>query len=269
MLTKRLTTSIILISTIVWVIFFAPVWIYSSVVTLLIFGGLYEFFAMVRKKGIFVYRYTGVILGTLVPIVMHWRFGHTLPDIEPFLIVIIALLVFVIQFTMRDNSQALSGVSVTIFGIFYVSLLFSYVIKLRLGAHGAALVGYLIAVTKSCDIGAYLIGSAYGRHSLIPRISPKKSVEGMVGGVATSVAVSCALGIFFPWIPFYHFPILGVILALLGQTGDLSESLIKRDCGVKDSGVALPGLGGVLDLLDSLLFTVPIFYIYVKMVLLR
>ncbi len=126
------------------------------------------------------------------------------------------------------------------------------------------LIVYLILVTKSGDIGAYFIGTRFGRHSLIPRISPNKTVEGMLGGLGFSVLVSLVSINFLPSFSLIRLLILGLVLGTLAQVGDLSESLIKRDCGVKDSGQTFPGLGGVLDTIDSVLFTVPIFYFYVK-----
>ena len=126
------------------------------------------------------------------------------------------------------------------------------------------LLAYLILVTKSGDIGTYFIGKRLGKHSLIPRISPKKTVEGALGGLLFSVVVSLASIGFLPVFSLLHLFVMGLILGVLAQIGDLSESLIKRDCGAKDSGRTLPGLGGVLDITDSILFTAPIFYFYVK-----
>ncbi|MFH0858625.1 MAG: phosphatidate cytidylyltransferase [Candidatus Omnitrophota bacterium] len=105
----------------------------------------------------------------------------------------------------------------------------------------------------------------FGKTPLIPRISPKKSVEGAVGGVIFSVLGALICKSFLPF-SYMHLLILGVLLSVLGQLGDLSESLIKRDCQIKDSGSAIPGIGGVLDLLDSLIFTAPAFYFYMSIV---
>jgi phosphatidate cytidylyltransferase len=121
-------------------------------------------------------------------------------------------------------------------------------------------------MTKLGDIGAYLVGSRFGKTPLLPRISPKKSIEGSVGGVLFSVAGALASR------PFLNLEtgrliFMGIVLGVLGQLGDLSESLIKRDCQVKDSGVILPGMGGVLDVMDSLLFTAPVFYFYLSIIL--
>ena len=126
------------------------------------------------------------------------------------------------------------------------------------------LIAFLILVTKSGDIGAYFIGTKFGRHSLIPRISPKKTIEGTTAGLLFSVFASLACIGFLPSFSLLRLLILGLLLGVLAQIGDLSESLIKRDCSAKDSGRSFPGLGGVLDAIDSIIFTAPIFYFYVK-----
>jgi len=128
------------------------------------------------------------------------------------------------------------------------------------------LVSFLVLVTKSGDVAAYFIGRPLGRHSLIPRISPKKTVEGTIGGLVTSLAVAILAKPLIN-ISLHHIIVLGILLGVLGQLGDLAESLIKRDCGVKDAGKNLRGFGGVLDMADSLLFTAPVFYFYIKMLL--
>ena len=141
-------------------------------------------------------------------------------------------------------------------------------IRIRFLEEGSVLVAFLFFIIKGGDIGAYLFGSWIGRHSLIPHISPKKSVEGLLGGVMTSGILSL---LFYDILPFdisiFRLACLGMLLGLLGQCGDLSESIIKRYCGVKDSGKALPGLGGCLDLVDSILLTTPLFYFYLKTVM--
>jgi phosphatidate cytidylyltransferase len=143
-------------------------------------------------------------------------------------------------------------------------------IKLKIapprGLDGSLLIAYLLLVTKSGDIAAYFAGTAFGKHYLIPRISPKKSVEGTAAGIVTSFIMAIALKGLLPQVHIAHIIIIGAILSTISQIGDLSESLIKRDCKVKDSSSLFPGLGGMLDLIDSLLFTTPIFYFYLKLI---
>ncbi|MCA9396091.1 MAG: phosphatidate cytidylyltransferase, partial [Candidatus Omnitrophica bacterium] len=144
----------------------------------------------------------------------------------------------------------------------------SHVIKINFLDHGPLWITYLISVTKTNDIAAYFIGSKWGKKSLLPSVSPKKSVEGTVAGIVAGGLVSLFFGIWLPvdfgWL---HLVALGMVIAVVGQCGDLSESIIKRYCSKKDSGETIPGFGGILDVVDSVLFTVPLFYFYLKAVL--
>ena len=207
-----------------------------------------------------------MVVGSLIPIVIFMGSGFPeLKNLEPILIVTACLLAFTMQLTRRDNARDhLVSTALTIFALFYIGWFFSFFVQLKILPNGNNLVAFLVIVTKSADIGAYLIGSRFGKTELIPRISPKKTKEGTVGGIFFSVIVAVTLGKVLTGFAFSHLIILGFILATLGQVGDLAESLIKRDCGVKDSGKYFSGIGGVMDLVDSLLFTAPVFWFYVK-----
>lgn len=263
----RAIVSLILVALAVFIIYFLPNWLFCAVIALFVAAGQFEFFRLVEKKGIFVYKYFGTIAGALIPFIVF--FGNTLPglkDIAPIFIVVASLLVLTLQFTRRDNARDhLISTALTMFSLFYISWFFSFFIELKLMARGANLVAFLVLVTKSADVGAYIIGSRYGKSDLIPRISPKKTKEGTFGGILTSLAVALVFGRMLTGFSFLHLFILGIVLSTLGQIGDLAESLIKRDCSAKDSGHQLPEIGGMLDLIDSLLFTAPVFYFYVKM----
>lgn len=231
----------------------------------LVIGGLYEFFTLIEKKGIHIYKYFGMIIGIIIPLSILSRFELT-KSWELLFFVLALLALFILQLRRQDNSQAIVGISTTLFGILYVSWFLSFLIKIRYLPQGAGYLAAVIFITKSSDVGAYLIGSRFGKHGLITRISPKKSIEGSIGGLLFSILASIAsrplLGFSYP-----HLIVLGLCLGLLAELGDLSESLIKRDCQVKDSGFLFPGMGGVLDLIDSLLFTAPAFYFYMVNVL--
>ena len=156
------------------------------------------------------------------------------------------------------------ALSCTIFGIFYISWFMSFLIKIRHLNQGAGLLVTVFGITKAGDIGAYLLGSRFGRHALISRISPNKTREGFFGGILFSLLAALGGKFFMPdTFSYLHILALGLFLGVLGQLGDLSESLMKRDCAVKDSGNIFPGLGGALDCVDSLLFTAPVFYFWV------
>ncbi|OQW95710.1 MAG: hypothetical protein BWK77_07010 [Verrucomicrobia bacterium A1] len=187
------------------------------------------------------------------------------------------LVVFARQFHQRNNARPLDTMAGTLLGMIYIGFLLSFLARLLLawGANpdGRVLVFYMIVVVKICDVGAYFTGCRFGRHKLIPRISPAKSWEGCAGGVASAVAASLVFTLVLGGqvgpvrIPVSHAILIGLGLGLIGILGDLAESLLKRAAGVKDSGAMLPGLGGILDVIDSLLPAAPVLYIYARHVL--
>lgn len=151
-----------------------------------------------------------------------------------------------------------------LFGIGYIVLFLGHYILLRNLENGIALVFFVILVTWLSDTGGFVVGKTLGKHPLAPRLSPKKTIEGLLGGVLFSVVGAIISQ--FMFVPFFSLGqcvMLGVGLALLGAMGDLAESAIKRSVNVKDSGTIIPGHGGVLDRVDSLLFTGPAMYYYV------
>ena len=269
-LARRTMTSLLIVTLVVLITFFFPNWTFALLASCMIGIALKEYFNIVERKGIFVYKYFGIIIGMLVPLIIFFQKGmEGYFTLEPFFIVIACLFIFVLQFIRRDSSQALASIAVTLFGLLYIAWFFSFFIKLKFMPDGACLVGFVVLVTKMGDIGAYIVGGMIGRRNLIPRISPHKTIEGTIGGLVFSIVSAAASKTFLPNFPYGHLIILGVLLGILAQVGDLAESLLKRDCGVKDSGANLSGFGGMLDLIDSLLFTAPIFYFYVEVLMKR
>ncbi|RJP29725.1 MAG: phosphatidate cytidylyltransferase [Candidatus Omnitrophota bacterium] len=263
MLKYRVLSSLAL--TLVLFVFISIDWLCGLMITAFIVVALYEFFKMLEKKGINTYKYFGIGLGTVIPLSLIYRFELTRN--WEFLFIVLGLLsLFLMQFRRRDNSGVIVDISTTIFGIIYVSWFLSFLIRVRYFYAGAGLLVAVLLITKAGDVGAYLVGRRFGRTPLMPRVSPNKSLEGAVGGLFCSIIVAFVckplLGL-----GYAHLVFVGFIMGVLGQLGDLSESLIKRDCQVKDSGKILPGMGGVLDFVDSLLFTGPVFYFYVSALL--
>ncbi|HOF05337.1 MAG TPA: phosphatidate cytidylyltransferase [Syntrophales bacterium] len=164
---------------------------------------------------------------------------------------------------IRQEHYDVLPVMKIVFGTLYVSLLLSHLIWLRRGEDGALWIFFVIVLAFSGDVAAYYVGRTWGRRKLMPLVSAGKTVEGVAGLIAGS-ALGCLifswlfLPVLFPW----HAVILGVFGSVLGQLGDLCESLLKRAAGVKDSGTLLPGHGGILDRLDCLLFIAPTVYYY-------
>ena len=256
MLTKRIISAVVLIGIISTVIFFD--WLCALAIILFIIGGLYEYFLMLEKKGISIYKYFGIGMGTIIPLSIMLRFEPT-RNWELLFIVLALFFLILMQFKRRDSSGVIVDISTTLFGILYVSWFFSFLIKIRYLPGGLGFLTALLLITKGGDIGAYLVGSKWGKKLLIPRISPKKTIEGALGGLVFSILGGLACKRFLPF-EYGQLLIISASLGVLGQLGDLSESLLKRDCQVKDSGNIFPGMGGVLDEIDSLLFTAPVFY---------
>lgn len=265
MLIRRIISSILVIGIIALVM--AVDWLTGLLATFFIVLGLFEFFKMLENKGITAYKYVGIGVGLIIPLSVVFKFEPT-KKWELFFIIAIMLFLFLMQFRRRQNHGAVEGISTTIFGILYISWTLSFLIKIRYLDQGLGLLVALLLMTKLGDIGAYFIGSRFGKHPLIPHISPKKSVEGSLGGLLFSVMAAMACKPFFD-LAYIHLAFIGFILGVLGQLGDLSESLLKRDCQIKDSGKAFPGMGGALDVVDSLIFTAPAFYFYLSLILNR
>jgi phosphatidate cytidylyltransferase len=246
-------------------------WLYVATVLVLISLGLYEFFTLIEKKGISMYKYFGMVFGIVIPLSIYLRFELT-RGWELLFIALMLIILFILQFSRRESTNAIIGISTTMFGILYISWFFSFMIKIKLLPFGTSLVGCLLLATKGADIGAFLVGMRWGKHTLIPRISPKKTLEGTCGGILFSVLGALASKSFLPDWPVFswlNMIVIGFSLGILGLLGDLSESLIKRDCAAKDSNKIFPGMGGVLDVIDSLLFTAPVFYFYMNYYLSR
>ena len=148
----------------------------------------------------------------------------------------------------------MARMALTSFGTLWVGVGFAYILLLRNLQHGLALTIMVFACTILNDTFAFFVGRSIGSHKMAPRISPKKSVEGAIGGLAGSVLAAIGVRIYSPWMPWRDALILGLVIGIVGQWGDLFESAVKRDFHVKDSGRILPGHGGVLDRFDAVLF---------------
>lgn len=267
-LLKRSIFNIVLISTTILCIFVLPAWTFALWVMFFIGLGLNEFFDLILRKKVPIYKKLGIFIGLLIPLGIHFKFKPTEEWMLTF-VLLAFIAFFILQFVRKDHSNAILGISTTVFGVLYVSWLCSYLIKIKYLPNGSSLILFLLLVSKLGDAGAYLIGNKFGKHSLLKRISPNKSIEGALGGFFVSLFVAIISKIYLPAIPLIHLIVLGCLVGIAAQLGDLSESLIKRDCNVKDSGKFIPNQGGVLDILDSILFSAPVVYLYVMVILPR
>ncbi|MES2309940.1 MAG: CDP-archaeol synthase [Verrucomicrobiota bacterium] len=279
MFRQRFFSWLILWSVTLGIIFIAPPWVDWTILTLVGLWGQGEFYHAQHAKGIHVYKKMGLLFGLLWFLGIAFFMVHR-PELSswlPFyflgllsLMILTILSRHVLFYTQSPNPIAEQAG--TLMGFFYVPVLFGYVGLIdfmnthRFDTSMAVL--YLLAVTKFTDVGAYVVGKLIGKHKMIPHISPGKTWEGFCGGVAISTLLSVGLAHSIPGLELLqgmHAWILGILISLGSVIGDLAESVVKRDAHVKDSGHAIPGIGGILDLIDSLIFTAPILYLYLKL----
>ncbi len=257
---------------------------FYALISLLGLLALWEFYGMLDHKGLPNFKITAMICGAIMLCGSFYYFARYGPvrsyDFELAVLLFFLLTVFARQMfeSLRDD-QPLRTMAYTLFGLLYVLWLFNFITKIvyvtpRLpngAVTGQFYVFYCIAITKFSDMGAYLTGSLIGRHALVPHISPKKTWEGFCGALFFSLLASVGLYELMPGhlsvLTLPHAIVLGLLLGFAAVIGDLAESIVKRSTGVKDSGNMLPGIGGALDLIDSLLFTAPLLFFYLRLVI--
>lgn len=276
MKTRILTALIalpIIIASIVLPLYFPPaVWLFVVIAGFALGAGLFEFYSLTKKLEL----KADAAIGYLGAAALFVGFVFDAPAKAPELLtatLALTVVAVLISQTFRfklDFSRMLTGVGVTLLGIFYVVFLGGFLVATRVGFENAPelsthLLGYFFLVLFGSDAGAYFAGRALGRHKLAPAISPGKTVEGLVGGLLAAAAfAAAATWWFFPELPYKFSIPLAVVLAIVGVLGDLAESAMKRGSGSKDAGSIIPGHGGFLDRLDSLLFGAPILYYFAK-----
>lgn len=228
---------------------------------LVLFGavGLQEFFAMALPER----------RGELLPFALYGGlavFTPLLPD-GRFVLMTVALFfllaAFHFLFRLRDVASAGREVALVCTAFLYVPFLLAHLVMIRLLPQGTSWLFLIMLIVMTNDTAAYYIGSAFGKHRLYPAVSPNKSIEGALGGLLGSLCGTLiAKFTFFPQLGIADALITALLVGIAGQVGDLFESLLKRSFGVKDSGSIIPGHGGVLDRLDSILFAAPVTYYY-------
>lgn len=246
--------------------------------------GLWEYYEMLDRRGVPNFKLTALITAVVFLAGSFYTFRSLGPDksydFEIAVLVVFLAVVFGRQMFRRTrDTNPLETMAYTLFGLLYIVWLFNFLTKIVYLAPrgpmgettGQYYVLYLLLVTKFSDMGAYLAGSLFGRHKLVPHISPHKSWEGLAGAVLFAVGGSFGLWYLIPdklsVFDGTDLLVLGVLLGLAAVIGDLAESIVKRSAEAKDSGALLPGIGGVLDLIDSVLLTAPILFFYMRLVL--
>ena len=283
---RRLVTTVILWTVIIVALFYGNELVSNGVfvfvIVLLSIAGLMEFYGLAEKRGLACFKWCGLLGGILLTAGTFGNLtGHLgtsgsparVNDFETGFLILFVLGLCVRQLFDKKNTNGIVAIATTLFGLMYVPWLLNFIQKINFFPHvdGKIFLIYFVLVTKFSDTGAYAIGSLIGKHKMIPRISPGKTWEGFGGAIFLSTVSSLIFVHFFgdkmAGMNWMHALILGVVLSSTAVIGDLIESLFKREAGVKDSGKFFPGIGGILDLLDSLLFNAPIMYLYLRHIL--
>lgn len=241
-------------------------WYLKGAVLFLSFRGLYEYFHVIRKKG-----HRPLYLLGYAALTAYYLMVLFVPDPMAHLGVLLAILVALSFIQMVfDEETTITDVGVTVSGFVYTGVLFSFLLLLGEKEQGIYYVPLVFIISWVCDTLAYYSGRLFGKHKLIERVSPKKTVEGAIGGLFGGIIGAVVLGFFISnqnGASIFHFALMGLIGAFFGQIGDLAASAIKRYAGEKDYPKLIPGHGGVLDRFDSILFVALIVYVYTTYVL--
>lgn len=280
---RRLFSTLLLWTCIGSALYFNQPLLWFALVVVVVLGGLVEFFKLFPGHGFERFRWHCYILGTVYIAALFSDAVPFLPklsgsDLDGFIVA--ALIISIVLTRLRaplEGQKTLHEIAVSVFGVLYIVFLFGFVVKILLlpleTGQGEArfYLIYLLAVTKFTDMGAYSIGSLIGKDKMVPNVSPGKTWQGFGGAILGAFIASYGcfwlmgdrIGLITPFVAGF----LAIALALVAVLGDLAESILKRSLQVKDSGHVFPGIGGVLDLIDSILFTAPVLYFFLKLLM--
>jgi phosphatidate cytidylyltransferase len=255
---KRLASAVVFIPFFVWALRSAPAVLFVILVVALSAAAAWELGRMLDRAGRGTYPWLGVVGASVVSASFAVSSGM------PVIVLTFAVLVVLSVPLTRPAPLSIEPAATTLLCVTYVGWLLGHAVSLRDLPDGPSLILFLVGVTWAGETAAYAAGNAIGRHRLAPVVSPGKTVEGAVAQLVLSLGAALILG---PWLlpawPVWRAVIAALLLGVVGQLGDLAESVIKRSLGTKDTGGLIPGHGGVLDRLDSLLFSTPAFYYFV------
>jgi phosphatidate cytidylyltransferase len=235
-----------------------PVW-FALVVALLGAVGMMEYYTLVLPKETWVLRATGLAFSVALVISLRPN-GVTLVPFLLFSAFVASAAICLLRFPSPSVPEMLYK---QMAGLIYIPFLLGHLILIRESSSGVSWIFFLLAVVFAGDTAAYYVGHALGRHKLAPKISPGKTVEGALGGLAANLVIGIVSKIFwFPEFGWFHWIALVLVMGISGQVGDLVESMLKRSVDIKDSGGIFPGHGGILDRIDALFFAAPVLYYF-------
>ncbi len=242
--------------------------VFCILIALLAIPALLELSKLAAAKNLKIFIPVSTIASILFATYRYWQqeYWQRIIEIRPetyiiFLSVFVLLSLLLYQYISYGTSGVLANCGANYFSILYLGLLSSFFVSMRLEFGLWALLMFVFVV-KSADIGAYAIGTSFGKHKFSPKISPSKSWEGMAGAVGAAVIVAIGFAVSCDIMVWWLAAIFGLCFAFIGQIGDLVESMMKRDAEQKDSSNNVPGFGGILDIIDSLLVAAPFGYLF-------
>lgn len=261
--TKRVLTSILLLPLLILIIYLGKGLLFNILIIGCVLICMKEFYFIMDRGGIPCLKRSGILLGLGLAFMFIFK-KHELI----FLTLTASFLVLFLN-TLTSSlplSETIPRLSTSLLALLYIPCMMGFLILIRGLKGGQYLIFLILAIIWSGDTFAYYTGSLFGKHPLCRTISPKKTVEGMLGGLLGSILAAFLLGPF--WLPkasLASYPFIGLVVGIFGQLGDLSESVLKRWAGIKESGNILPGHGGLLDRIDGLIFSAPVFYYYLTL----
>ncbi len=240
--------------------------------------GLYEFYQLAEKLGAKPYKIIGLISGALIfcqAIISNSEYSIIIPHSKMIAICFVSLFTIFIVALFDNKPNTVLNLAYTISGVAYAVIPFTLLLSIscsdtsttapHFSNYNAHYVLGIILLIWISDVGAYMVGSFIGKHKLFERISPGKTWEGTIGATVLTMGCSYIMSLWYPELAFIHWLSIAILVCVFGTIGDLVESMLKRQAGVKDSGKIMPGHGGILDRFDSLLFVSPFIYAYLEL----
>ncbi|NQT29479.1 MAG: phosphatidate cytidylyltransferase [Candidatus Saganbacteria bacterium] len=264
---RRLLTVLVAAPIVIACVYFGGIAFLILILALAI-ASINEFYNMMKAKDFHPAYWVGnfftviFIIFAYYALKKHWEPAHSA------MLTVAAVATMLATLWLKRPKEAIVDISVTLLGMIYIGWFFSYFLFIRALTDRGAYILFMMFTVWALDIVAYLVGSKFGKHKLLPSVSPNKSVEGAIAGFIVALIAAAVFG-YFAGFALEHSLILGALIGVVAQLSDLVESLIKRDAGVKDSGNLIPGHGGVLDRMDSFILTAPVMYYYLVWVILK
>ncbi len=267
-LTKRILSAIVGLALVISILVYGSTWLWKSVILILAIIGFYEFFHNMVKNRFPKYKdltFIGVIFGALISFMLLFFPESKYLSVIPTFLFLGSSLYFLFYF--KSMKTVIERMGYLLIGVLYVSFTLPYIGLIVdypvLGINGKYLLALIFTITWGNDTFAYTFGRLFGKHKLYEKMSPNKTIEGSIGGILGGIGLAILIKTFLLTnISYIDIILVSILAGALGQMGDLVESMFKRFFEIKDSGVFLPGHGGVLDRFDSVMFNAPFIYFY-------